>query len=101
MANALVRTVSCFIVVAPNGSMVSGPRFPRGKRGPFRVNGLEEASHISHTLRICRGERRGALGPRRIDPDGVDFLLGLLCDVADHRHPALPAAREQRAGFAG
>jgi hypothetical protein len=27
-------------------------------------------------------------------------MLGLFGDVADHRHLALPTAREQRAGFA-
>ena len=33
-------------------------------------------------LRIGRGQRSGTLGLRRIDPDGVDLLLGLLGDIA-------------------
>src|ERR1700752_2395813 len=99
MANAVLRTVSWFI--SGNSWSVDAGRAALlfEKRGPFRVKGLEEASHISHTLRIGRGQRGGTLGLRRIDPDGVDLLLGLLGDVADHRHLALPAAREQRAGL--
>jgi hypothetical protein len=47
------------------------------------VKGLEGASHISHTLRISRGQRCGTLGAQRIDPDVVDLLLGLLGELID------------------
>src|SRR5690242_18246976 len=61
---------------------------------------LVRRSEISDTLRISGRKSSGALGLGRIDPDAVDLLLGFLGDVADHLHGSLPAAREQRAGFA-
>src|SRR5258708_7214398 len=42
MANALVRTVSCFIAVAPNWSIASGPRSARDAR-PDQLTQLQVA----------------------------------------------------------
>src|SRR6266702_7314681 len=86
--------VSCFMVKAAGWSRLSRPRSQRRAR-PSSLGRLE----VGHMFRIGRRERSGALGLRRIDPDGVDLLLRLLGDVANHLHVALPAPREQRAGF--
>jgi hypothetical protein len=59
--------------------------------------GTRRSRHISHTLRIGRCQCSGALGLRRIGPDSVDLLLGLLGDIANHPDLAHPAEREQRA----
>src|SRR5438445_9519156 len=91
----MVMFASCFMVKADGWSWLSRPRNQPGTR-PSSLGRLE----VSHALRIGRCECGGALGLRRVDPDGVDFLLGLLGDVADQLHLALPAAREQRTGFA-
>src|SRR5689334_6474849 len=61
---------------------------------------LVMCSEVGDTLGIGQRQRCGTLGLRRIDPDGVDLLLGLFGDVADQFDLALPAAREQRAGLA-
>src|SRR3981189_3515639 len=92
--------VSCFMVKAPGWSwswlVLVEQAARRGWRGRSRLGRLE----VGHALRIGRRERRGALGGGRVDPDSIDLLLGLLGDVADHLDLALPAAREQSAGFA-
>src|SRR6185503_775017 len=91
----MVMFVSCFLVKVDGWFRSNRPRNQPGTR-PSSIERLE----VSHAFRIGRRECRGALGFRRIDPHGVDLLLGLLGDVADHLDLALPATREQRAGVA-
>ena len=65
----------------------------------FRAAHSREALKLGDVFWIGRCEGGGTLGSRRIDPPGVDLLLGLLCLGADRLQFPVPAQREDRASF--